>query len=243
MDDKESIKNEAIDETVEKEINLEELNEKNHEGFELSAKDGEVDSKDSAVIDESTKPKSTNKFVEQKAVAQLTEDERSLIIANAKAGLDQPYFDVKFFKNGKSRIIKKKSINPSTSQKVISSRFQSKPENEFSMNQETKPERKIYYSDNQLLFEHIIELNAKVDKLMAKHKKLKRRYQSLQNDIYVNDDDIDDVVDDTVNDKVNDTVNEKVDEPITPKHLPKTQLNSYVQPVSTRSWRSRIQYL
>ena len=108
-------------------------------------------------------------------------------------------------------------------------------------------EKKVYYSDNQLLFEHIIELNAKVEKLMAKHKKLKRRYQSLQNDIYVNDDDAVDVVDDKVNDTVNDKVDDKpketVAEPITPKRLPKAQLNSYVQPVSTRSWRSRIQYL
>ena len=97
-------------------------------------------------------------------------------------------------------------------------------------------EKKIYYSDNQLLFEHIIELNTKVDKLMAKHKKLKRRYQSLQNDICINDDDI-------VAEAVDEPINDKHNEPITPKHLPKTQLNSYVQPVSTRSWRSRIQYL
>ena len=49
MDDKESIKNEAIDETVENEINLEVLNEK----------DGEVDSKDSVL---------KCKFVEQKVL-------------------------------------------------------------------------------------------------------------------------------------------------------------------------------
>lgn len=43
-------------------------------------------------------------FVGPKDVLDLTDDERSLIIANAKNGIDQPYFSVKFFKNGKIRI-------------------------------------------------------------------------------------------------------------------------------------------
>ena len=167
-----------------------------------------------------------------------------MIVANAKAGLDQPNFNVKFFKNGKYRIVKKKATTPTVSQKAITT---PPPSLLGGINGSMQTEKKVYYSDNQLLFEHIIELNAKVEKLMAKHKKLKRRYQSLQNDIYVNDDDAVDVVDDKVNDTVNDKVDDKpketVAEPITPKRLPKAQLNSYVQPVSTRSWRSRIQYL
>ena len=35
--------------------------------------------------------------------------------------------------------------------------------------------------------ENIIEFNNKVEKLMTKHKKLKRKYQSLSADIYVDD--------------------------------------------------------
>ena len=77
-------------------------------------------------------------------------------------------------KNGKYRIIRKKEPKQTVSQKVV--KEQPPP---------PKTEKKVYYSDNQLLFEHIIELNAKVEKLMSKHKKLKKRYQSLQNDIYI----------------------------------------------------------
>lgn len=36
-----------------------------------------------------------------------------------------------------------------------------------------------YYTDNQLLFEHIIELTSKIEKLTAKHKKLKHKYNDL----------------------------------------------------------------
>ena len=89
MDEKESIKNEAIDETVEKEIVISLCDPT--KGLEIDAKENDKnDSKDSVLTDDENlsglrhsaepKSKSTNKFVEQKAVAQLTEDERSLII-------------------------------------------------------------------------------------------------------------------------------------------------------------------
>ena len=134
-------------------------------------------SADINVMDEQ-KPKLASKFVEKKQIVDLTDDEKALIVANAKNGLDQPNFSVKFFKNGKYRILKKKEQAPTVSQKIISSNAESTKQ----------PEKKVFYSDNQLLFEHIIELNSKVDRLMQKHKKLKRKYQTLQNDIYVDDD-------------------------------------------------------
>ncbi len=127
---------------------------------------------------EEQKPKLATKFVDRKQIVDLTDDEKALIVANAKNGLDQPNFSVKFFKNGKYRILKKKEQTPTVSQKIISSNAESTKQ----------PEKKVFYSDNQLLFEHIIELNSKVDRLMQKHKKLKRKYQALQNDIYVDDD-------------------------------------------------------
>ena len=84
---------------------------------------------------------------------------------------------------------------------------------------------------------------------MAKHKKLKRRYQSLQNDIYIDDNEVasnepvdvkvDEKVDMKIDDKPKETVDEKVDEPKTPNQK---QQNAYVQPVS-RSWRARLTYL
>ena len=143
-----------------------------------------------------------------------------MIVANAKAGLDQPNFNVKFFKNGKYRIVKKKAISTTPPMKT---------------------EKKVYYSDNQLLFEHIIELNAKVEKLMTKHKKLKRRYQSLQNDIYIDDNEVasNENVDEPFDVQTNDKPKETVDEPKTTKQK---QQNAYVQTVS-RPWRARLTYL
>ena len=203
--------------------------------IELSNKEDNQDSTQDTPLEQSsmespkTKPNKTPKFVDKKLIKDLNDDERNLILSNFRAGIDQPYFDVKVFKNGSSKIIKKKVTVPSTAQKVICSNEQLK----------TQPsDQKVFYSDNQLLFEHIIELNSKVDKLMAKHKKLKRRYQSLQNDLYVEDDDVEQPVNQIPNepseDQPNEPVIEQVNEP--------ARLNSYVQPVQ-RSWRSRLTYL
>ncbi len=149
--------------------------------------------------------------IKQKSISKLTEDERALIIKNHLEGIKNPYFDVKQFKNGNYRIIKKKPTNPSVSEKVIKT----------DQNGEKTPQ-KVYYSDYQLLFEHVIELNSKIDKLTAKHKKLKKKYQTLQNDVYV--DDADEITE----------FNEKP----TP---PPPQIRS--QQSSKKGWRNQISYL
>lgn len=191
---------------------------------------------------EEPKPKLATKFVDRKQIVDLTDDEKALIVANAKNGLDQPHFSVKFFKNGKYRILKKKEQAPTVSQKIISSNAESTKQ----------PEKKVFYSDNQLLFEHIIELNSKVDRLMQKHKKLKRKYQALQNDIYVDDDE------EVVHEQNIDEEPEREREPEPqPEHKPEPerafspelqrsepelQRNVYVRQ-SRASWRNNITYL
>ena len=112
-----------------------------------------------SVNEEQPKIKPATKFVERKQIVDLNDDEKAIIVNNARNGYDQPYYDVKLFKNGKYRIIKKKEQAQTVAQKVITN--SSAPEKE----------KKVFYSDNQLLFEHVIDLNAKVEKLMAKHKK------------------------------------------------------------------------
>ena len=129
--------------------------------------------------EEEVKEENSPKFVEKKSINSLSEDKRAIIIANAKNGVDQPYFNVKFFKNGRTTITKKKEPPQTVSKKVVSQNTAAKIP--------PKKDLPVYYTDNQLLFEHIIELNAKVDRLMQKHKKLKRRYQTLQDDLYVDD--------------------------------------------------------
>ena len=191
---------------------------------------------------EEQKPKLATKFVDRKQIVDLTDDEKALIVANAKNGLDQPNFSVKFFKNGKYRILKKKEQAPTVSQKIISSNAESTKQ----------PEKKVFYSDNQLLFEHIIELNSKVDRLMQKHKKLKRKYQALQNDIYVDDDE------EVVHEQNIDEEREKPSVEIKnnerafspelqrsepqPEREPQPQRNVYVRQ-SRASWRNNITYL
>ena len=198
--------------------------------------DGDKNKNDEPVKDEKPKLKPATKFVDRKQVVDLTDEEKALIVNNARNGLEQPYFDVKFFKNGKYRIIKKKTTAPTVSQKVITNT--STPEKE----------KKSFYTDNQILFEHIIELNAKVDKLMTKHKKLKRKYQSLQNDIYAEDEDVvvpqqikepeQEVVENKDENK-NEVVNEVVNEPST------QQQQQIQQPVYNKrnNWRTRLTYL
>ena len=153
---------------------------------EIEIKINEADDKNNKTInendmkDDSSKDKSTQPIIENKPINELSDIERAVIVANAKNGIDMPFFDVKFFGNGKYRIVKKKPVKPSTSQKVIKASVSNSPDIK-------DPDRKVYYTNDQLLMEHIIELNSKVDKLMTKHKKLKRKYQSLSADIYVED--------------------------------------------------------
>ena len=117
-------------------------------------------------------------IVSDKSVKSLTDDERAIIVANAKNGIEQPYFDVKYFSNGNYRIVKRKKAKPTVAQKVMAK----------AANIETKADSsKVYYTNDQLLLEHIIELNSKFDKLMNKHKKLKQKYQTLYTDLYIDD--------------------------------------------------------
>ena len=122
-----------------------------------------------------------HEVIPDKSVKSLTDDERAIIVANAKNGIDQPYFDVKYFSNGNYRIVKRKKVKPTVAQKVISA----------AANVVDPNPSKVYYTNDQLLLEHIIELNSKFDKLMNKHKKLKHKYQTLCTDLYVDDNSID----------------------------------------------------
>lgn len=155
-----------------------------------------------------------SQFIEKKPIAKLTEEERAIIIANAKSGVDQPHYDVHVFKNGNCKIFKKKEAQPTVSQKVIA-----------------KKESPVYYTDNQLLFEHIIELNAKVEKLMYKQKKLKRKYQNLQNDIYVDDSEVSPI-------ENNEGVQEEPKQEVPQPRAPQRSVRSV-----KHGWRSQVAFL
>ena len=82
-------------------------------------KTSQTNSENSVLAPPGTEHKEDNspKFVEKKSINSLSEDERAHIIANAKAEVDQPYFNVKFFKKGKTTITKKKETPQTVSKK------------------------------------------------------------------------------------------------------------------------------
>ena len=164
--------------------------------------------------------------IEKKPVKQLTKEERDFIITNAKNGIENEYFDVKILKNGNARIVAKKSKTPTVSQKVI----------------KNNNEGKVYLSNDQLLMEHVMELQLQLTKLQGKHKKLKKKYYNLRNDIY---EDVDDS-------PVMNLVNEKHEEPeLNSKNIDQQMNNTEIKNTETkvinqpiqRGWRSRVTYL
>lgn len=132
------------------------------------------------------KPTSTNKnnykFVDNKPITKLTEEEQNTIIYNYINGIVQPNYTCKPFKNGTFRIIKSKQKPSSLSQQITTG----DSSNNTIKNQQELNKYKTY-TNEQLLFEHIIELNNKYENLARKHKKLKHKYNDMQNDLYIDD--------------------------------------------------------
>ena len=85
------------EEVVEKEINLVQAEQANPEAN---------------ILTETPKAKSEPNFIPKKPVADLTDADKATIIANYQNGVNQPFYEVKQFKNGKYRILKKKESKP-----------------------------------------------------------------------------------------------------------------------------------
>ena len=180
------------------------------------------------------------KPVELKDVKKLTSEEREQIISNFKNGIDNEFYDVKTLKNGTTRIVKKKNKSQSLSNKLISGqspsglhdRSSSKDNEQF-----VKPEKK-YLSNEQLLMEHIFELNTQMNKLKNKQKKLKNKYKGIKRDLYVDVDENDEPHNDE-----KDFIQGDRNRP------PSEELEKHAHRVADevrvvqRGWRSRVSYL
>jgi len=97
-----------------------------------------------------------------------------------------------------------------------------------------------YLTDNQLLFEHIINLETQYSKLSQKHKKLKKRYNELEGYLYANDSDSDDEKEKPKQKIQENVVKPEIQpEPIQPQSIPalQPQPQPYVQHRYVRSWR------
>ena len=180
------------------------------------------------------------KPVELKDVKKLTSEEREQIISNFKNGIDNEFYDVKTLKNGTTRIVKKKNKSQSLSNKLISGqspsglhdRSSSKDNEQF-----VKPEKK-YLSNEQLLMEHIIELNTQMNKLKNKQKKLKNKYKGIKRDLYVDVDENDEPHNDE-KDFIQGGRNRPPSEELEKRGLRPQPEGHAVQ----RGWRSRVSYL
>jgi hypothetical protein len=165
-------------------------------------------------------PKQPPKIVKPKAVAQLCDKEKEDIISVFKNGGTHNDYNVRFLKDGTSKItLKRKKAEPIASQLL----------------KEDLPrtDKKVHLSDNQLLFEHVMDLQIKCEKLMAKHKKIKKRLSEYEQ------------YEDMDEEYIQKTETPKVEIEEEEKPIPQ-KVETTPRPVTPkggRNWRSHISYL
>ena len=166
------------------------------------------------------------KIIPAKRIDELTDEERKILIENERAGIKNPYYNVKLFKNGNVRICKAKK--PTLSQQVISNNGEREIRNTNGNN------GKVYMTDNQLMWEHIFELENKYNTLYTKHKKLKAKY----NDLYIEDEDLTFRQNSTYEQKEEPVYEEQTQQPVY-EEQPPTQPPIY-QNIKRNNWRSML---
>lgn len=179
------------------------------------------DENDESIEVKAEEPKTEKLTIQRKKVSELTDKERAQLIEDARNGVENEFFGVKLFKNGNSRITLKKQTK---AQQLIQS-------NESNQSKVSAPSSK-FLTDNQLLMEHIINLETQYSKLHAKHKKLKKRYNELEGYLYT--DDKDDSEDEKHKPKP-EVKPEPQPEPEVQQPIP--QQNPYIQRRYVKSWR------
>ena len=102
-------------------------------------------------------------------VCDLTQKDKDYLLECARNGIQNDKFDVKLFKNGNHKIVLHKGEKKSVAQKTI----------------ETKRDR---LTNDQLLMEHVIDLESRFKVMEMKHKKLKRKYKNLKQDLHIDAD-------------------------------------------------------
>ena len=149
-----------------------------------------------------------------KAISQLTKEEREILLNNAKNNIENDNYKVTFFKNGNHRITKKKPSRESTASKIIR-------ENKGMTNE-------------QLLFEHVINLESQIAVLRQKHKNLKRNYKQIYEDVYVDDEN---AYDEQPIQEQSIQQEQPIQQPI------QQQTTNYRPKITARGYRARLQRL
>ena len=114
--------------------------------------------------------KNLNRVITAKRVCDLSKEDEKWLVENAKKGNSHEFFEVMLFKNGNHRIKLKNGNKRSVAQKNIESKAG-------------------MMTNDQLLMEHVFDLEARLKVMEMKHKKLKKKYKGLKQDIYVDVDD------------------------------------------------------
>jgi len=133
----------------------------------------------------STKKKSPHRgeprFIERKPVSTLTEEEKTYLYNLYKDGGEHENFKVQFFKNGNHRIVRKKAPPKyNTAKRMLEQ--QKALDKERGVQPQTPPNPIM--TNEQMLFSHIVDLEAKYATLYEKHKKLKKNYKTMYYDVY-----------------------------------------------------------
>ena len=182
---------------------------------------------------ETEKQKEESFEIKASKVKDLTKEEKIKLISDAKNGIDNPFFKVQFYKNGNTRIIKRKQRENSTSERIIK-------------------QRSPAMTTEQLLMEHVIGLESQIATLRQKQKKLKKSYKSLYQDVYVDDEEfsqsnsisntptsnaLKDIQERTVS---NNECLESVEQQPQPSESSQLQQQNIFPTNKTRGWRARI---
>ena len=110
--------------------------------------------------------KNLNRVITAKRVCDLSKEDENWLVENAKKGNSHEFFEVMLFKNGNHRIKLKNGNKRSVAQKNIES-------------------KSGMMTNDQLLMEHVFDLESRLKVMEMKHKKLKKKYKGLKQDIYV----------------------------------------------------------
>ena len=161
-------------------------------------------------------------------VCDLTQKDKDYLLECARNGIQNDKFDVKMFKNGNHKIVLHKGEKKSVAQKTI----------------ETKRDR---LTNDQLLMEHVIDLESRFKVMEMKHKKLKRKYKNLKQDLYIDADEeetaapapapVDDVKKEVEVKKEPETFEEKLR---VAKEEVQASPPAYMRQQVLRGWRSRV---
>ena len=135
--------------------------------------------------DEESEPQEqVKRLIDFKPVSKLTKDEENYLINLYKNGGEDNHFKVYFYKNGTHKIVKKKQPPQRVSAKLL---------------EKIENSKKPSLTNEQLLMEHVFDLEAKIATLQQKHKKLKKYYKSLHEDIYADDNEINEPIENVNN--------------------------------------------